>query len=155
MTPEIQARFEQHQLSLPKASTPAFGYLPVTQGDRQLYVSGKTPKVDGVLQHRGRLGRELDVQQGADAARTAALSALATVEAERGLERVVQVLKVVGYVACTPGFDQQSQVIEGASQVFRAVLGDAGAHARTAIGVAALPGSAPVELDVTILLDRA
>lgn len=115
-----------------------------------LFLSGKTPRVDGELRFVGRLGAELDVETGRNAARTAAVNALSSLESEVGLERVERILKVTGYVASADGFFEQSVVVNGASDLFTELLGDSGRHARTAIGVAYLPRNAPVELDLVV-----
>jgi len=113
--------------------------------------SGQLPRIDGRLTCLGTLGADVSVEEGAEAARVCALNALSVLRAELGtLDRIERVLTVTGYVACVPGFDQQPAVIDGASRVLHEIFGDAGRHTRSAIGVAALPRGAAVELEVTV-----
>jgi enamine deaminase RidA (YjgF/YER057c/UK114 family) len=108
------------------------------------------PWHDGVIAYAGRLGAELDVEQGYQAARLCALNALAQVKAAAGsLDRVVQLVRVEGYIHCAPGFRGHPQVLNGASDLFNAVLGDAGRHARLAVGIADMPLGAAVQVMVT------
>ena len=150
MNDEIASRLARTGIALAMPVAPRHAYLPATTSGDLLFLSGKTPKQDGRLVTTGRLGAELDADEGSRAARVAAVSALASLEAEVGLERVRRILKLTGYVASADGFFQQSAVIDGASELFNEILGEAGRHARTAIGVACLPGNAPVELDLVV-----
>jgi enamine deaminase RidA (YjgF/YER057c/UK114 family) len=147
---EIAARLARHAITLTTPVAPRHVYLPATRLGDLLFLSGKTPKEDGRLVATGRLGAELDVAAGKRAARVAAVSALASLEAEVGLQRVRRILKLTGYVASADGFVEQSAVVDGASEVLAEVLGECGRHARTALGVAYLPGNAPVELDLVL-----
>ncbi len=116
--------------------------------------SGQLPRDhDGVILHQGRLGDDVSLDDGADAARWCALNALSVLQAELGdLERVARVLTVLGFVASAPGFVQQPLVVDGASRVLAEVFGDAGRHSRSAVGVAALPRGAAVEIEVEVAL---
>ena len=150
MNDEIATRLAREGVALATPVAPRHAYLSSTTMGRMLFLSGKTPKENGRLVATGRLGAELDVAQGRQAARVAAVSALASLEAEVGLENVARILKLTGYVASADGFFEQSAVVDAASELFADILGDAGGHARTAIGVALLPGNAPVELDLVL-----
>jgi enamine deaminase RidA (YjgF/YER057c/UK114 family) len=115
--------------------------------------SGQLPRIDGQLTCIGVLGATVTVEQGYEAERVCALNALAVLKAELGsLDRIERILTVTGYVASAPGFDQQPAVVDGASHVLHEVFGDAGRHTRSAIGVAALPRGACVEVEVTAAL---
>ena len=116
--------------------------------------SGQLPRdLDGVIVHQGRLGDEVTVEAGADAARWCALNALSVLRDAIGdLDRVERVLTVLGFVACTPGFVQQPQVVDGASRLLADVFGELGRHSRSAIGVAALPRGGAVEIEVEVAI---
>jgi len=117
----------------------------------QARTSGQLPRIDGTLTCCGRLGDTVSVEEGAEAAAVCALNALAMLEVALGsLDRVERVLTVTGYVASTPDFHHQPDVVDGASRVLHQVFGDAGRHTRSAIGVAALPRGGAVEIEVTV-----
>ena len=138
-------------LTLPAVPTPVANYVPARQYGNILFASGQTPTVDGVLTMRGKLGAEISVEQGQEGARLSVLNCLAAVAGLIGdLERVEAVLKLTGYVASAPGFVDQPTVVNGASVLLEEVLGDAGKHARAALGLAELPGGAPVEVDLVL-----
>lgn len=146
----VADRLAELGLVLPGVAAPLAAYVPaVLDGDR-VYVSGQLPMVDGALAETGKVGAEVSAERAAELARTCALNALAAVDALVGADRVVQVVKLTGYVASAPGFTAQPAVINGASELFGAVFGDAGRHARSAVGVAELPLGAPVELDLIV-----
>lgn len=113
--------------------------------------SGQLPRIDGRLTCLGRLGDDVTVEEGYEAARVCALNALAVLRASLGtLDRIERVLTVTGFVACVPAFHQQPAVVDGASHVLHEIFGDAGRHTRSAIGVAALPRGGAVEIEVTV-----
>ena len=150
MNEVIAKRLGDLGINLGAGMPPRHAYVPSTRLGPMLFLSGKTPRISGELSVTGRLGAELDVAAGRAAARTAAVNALSSLEAEVGLEHVQQILKMTGYVASADGFFEQSAVVNGASELFAEVLGESGHHARSAIGVAYLPGNAPVELDLVV-----
>jgi enamine deaminase RidA (YjgF/YER057c/UK114 family) len=115
-----------------------------------VFTAGQLPLVDGILAATGKLGAEIDPARGPELARICALNALAAVDGLVGLDAVVQVVKVAGFVASAPGFTEQPAVINGASQLLGEVFGAAGAHARSAVGVAELPLGAPVEVELVV-----
>jgi enamine deaminase RidA (YjgF/YER057c/UK114 family) len=117
-----------------------------------VFTAGQLPLVDGALVATGKLGAEVGTEQGRDLARTCALNALAAVDGLIGLDAVAQVVKVVGFVASAPGFTAQPAVLNGASELLGEVFGAAGAHARSAVGVAELPLGAPVEVELVVEL---
>ena len=149
MTPEDRLRALGLELPAPPVPVAAYS-LAVRTGDL-LYLSGTTCYRDGQPMYRGKVGRDLTVQQGYDAARQTALNLLAVIRDDVGdLGRIAQVVKVNGYVNSAPGFVEQPAVMNGASELLLAVLGDRGRHARTSIGVAELPGDIPVEIEMVV-----
>lgn len=125
------------------------GFVPLTQTGALVFLAGQVPFRKGELLYTGLLGRELSVEQGAEAARVCVLDALASLRAHLGdLDRIRRVVRMVGYVASAQGFADQHLVLNGASQTLMDVLGDKGRHPRMAIGVAALALGIPVELDL-------
>lgn len=135
---------------LPLPSRPGGLYAPVVIHQGVAHVSGQLPRRDGQLVHWGRVGERVDLADAREAARLCAMQALAALDQELGgLGRLVRLLHLTGYVACTPEFGQQPQVVDAASGYLHDVLGARGAHARAAIGVYALPHGAPVEIVLT------
>jgi enamine deaminase RidA (YjgF/YER057c/UK114 family) len=135
---------------LPQVAAPAGAYVPAVQAGSLVFTAGQLPVVDGRLLATGRVGAEVSPEEGARLARTCALNALAAVDALVGLESITRVVKITGFVASAPDFHGQPGVLDGASALFGEVFGDAGAHARSAIGVAVLPKNAPVEVEVVV-----
>jgi enamine deaminase RidA (YjgF/YER057c/UK114 family) len=150
----IAARLVELDLSLPGPYLPHDPLDAVVIHEGVARTSGQLPRDEsGSLVHPGRLGDELTVAQGAEAARWCALNALSVLSAELGgLDSVKRVLTVLGLVACSPDFLEQPAVIDGASRVLYEVFGDAGRHSRSAIGVAALPRGGAVEIEVVVAL---
>ena len=147
----VEDRLEALGLSLPPVARPVAAYVPAVRTGSYVYVSGQVPTVDGTLAAKGKVGADVTAEQAKDLARTAALNAIAAVRAEVGeLSRVRRVVKVVGYVASSPDFTGQPGVINGASELLGEVFGDAGRHARSAVGVAVLPLDAPVEVELVV-----
>ena len=136
-------------LTLPAAARPAFNYVPViVQGDLA-FVSGQLPWEGDEIKTVGSLGGAVTIDQGKKAARTCALQALACLAQSLGsIDRVARIVKLTGYVQSTPDFHQQPSVIDAASELMVEIFGEQGRHARSAVGVAALPRNVPVELEV-------
>jgi enamine deaminase RidA (YjgF/YER057c/UK114 family) len=145
-------RFTSLGLTLPPVTAPLASYVPARRSGLLVYTSGQLPMIDGVLPHTGKVGADVSIEDAIDLARTAALNGLAAVHALVGLDAVAGVVKVVGYVASAPDFTAQPKVINGASELVGSVFGDAGAHARSAVGVAVLPLDAPVEVELIVEL---
>jgi enamine deaminase RidA (YjgF/YER057c/UK114 family) len=146
-----EMRLEALGLTLPDVVPPVAAYVPAVRSGAYVYTSGQLPMVAGSLVATGKVGGEVAAEQAKELARTCALNALAAVKAEIGdLARVVRVVKVVGFVASTPDFTGQPGVINGASELLGEVFGDAGRHARSAVGVAVLPLDAPVEVELIV-----
>ncbi|NLG46498.1 RidA family protein [Gordonia sp. (in: high G+C Gram-positive bacteria)] len=141
-------------IELPAVVKPVGSYVPALRVGDLVYTSGQLPVVAGELAFTGKVaeGAEglVSPEQANAAARLCALNALAAVHAEVGIDSVVRVVKVVGFVASAPGFTGQPGVINGASDLIGEVFGDAGVHARSAVGVAALPLGAPVEVEIIV-----
>ncbi len=146
-----ESRLAELQIELPPPPLPMATYVPAVQAGNLLFLSGVLPIRDGQLAFSGKLGRDLTVEQGMEAARIALLNALAIAKQEVGsLDRITRVVKVVGHVASAEGFVQQPQVINGASDLLVAIFGEVGRHARVAVGAAELPRGAPVEIEVIL-----
>ena len=150
---DIEERLRGLGLELPQPSAPLAAYVPFVRAGDLLHVSGQIARDDGgVIQ--GTLGQDIDIEGGARAAQTCALHLLAQVRAacEGDWGRLVRVVKLTGFVASTPGFLDQPKVVNGASELMVAALGEAGRHARSAVGVSALPLGAAVEVEGVFLL---
>jgi enamine deaminase RidA (YjgF/YER057c/UK114 family) len=144
------AKLAELGLELPPVAPPAAAYVPAVQTGKHVYVSGQIPTVEGKLLATGKVGAGVSPEQAKDLAERCALNVLAAVDALVGLENVIKVVKVVGFVASAEGFTGQPLVINGASELFGAVFGEAGHHARSAIGVAELPLNSPVEVEAIL-----
>ena len=141
-------RLSELGITLPAVAAPVAAYVPAIRVGDQVWTSGQLPFVDGKLPAVGKLGADITVEQGADYARQAALNALAA--ALVGINNVKRVLKIVGFVASADGFAEQPAVVNGASNLIGEIFGEAGAHARSAVGVAELPLSSPVEIEIIV-----
>jgi enamine deaminase RidA (YjgF/YER057c/UK114 family) len=144
------ARLDELGLTLPPVVLPLAAYVPAVRTGSLVFTSGQLPMVDGSLLATGKVGAQVTPERAAELARICILNALAAVDALVGLDNVVRIVKVVGYVASTPDFTGQPGVVNGASTLLGDVFGDAGAHARSAVGVAALPLDAPVEIELIV-----
>lgn len=144
-------RLHELGIALPQVAAPVAAYTPALRVDDLVHTSGQLPFVDGALSHTGKVGAEVTAEVAADLARTAALNAVAAAAAVAGgIDRIVRVVKVVGFVASDPSFTAQPAVINGASEVLQQIFGEAGVHARSAVGVAVLPLDSPVEVEITV-----
>jgi enamine deaminase RidA (YjgF/YER057c/UK114 family) len=145
---DAYAKLTELGLTLPTVVPPVGSYVPAVQSGNYVYTSGQLPFVDGKLPQTGKVGAEVSPEEAAGLARLCAINALAAIDALVGLGRIVKIVKVVGFVASAPGFTGQPAVINGASDLFAAVLGEQGRHARSAVGVSELPLGSPVEVEV-------
>jgi len=143
-------RLAELGLALPEVVPPVAVYVPAVQTGNHVYVSGQVPIANGELLATGKVGAEVSPERAKELARQCALNILAAVDSLVGLERVVKVVKLTGFVASAPGFAGQPGVVNGASELFGEVFGEAGRHARSAVGVAELPLNAPVEVEAII-----
>ena len=150
----IEKRLAELEIILPEAPRPVAAYLPAVISGNLLFVSGQLCLVNGELLYKGKLGKEVSLEQGYAAARTAAINSLAIIKEELGsLDKVTRVVKVTGYVASDPDFYDQPKVINGASDILVEVFGDLGRHARAAVGVNSLPLNTPVEIEIIVEFD--
>lgn len=147
----IADRLAQLGLVLPEAASPSFNYIPVVLHKGVAYVSGQIPKVDGEVRVFGKVGAEVDLETAREQARICIMQGLACLAAELGsLDRIERILKVGGFVASAPGFNQQPKVIDAASDLLGDIFGQAGHHARAAVGVGELPRNCAVEIEMTV-----
>jgi enamine deaminase RidA (YjgF/YER057c/UK114 family) len=146
----VSDRLAELGLELPPVAAPVAAYLPAVRSGQHVYTSGQLPMLGGRLQATGKVGAQVTPEQAAGYARTCVLNALAAVHALVGLDAVVRVVKLVGFVASTPDFTGQPAVVNGASNLLGELFGEAGAHARSAVGVAVLPLDAPVEIELIV-----
>lgn len=154
----VAARLAELGITLPEVAAPVAAYVPAVRTGRYVYTSGQLPFVDGALPSTGKVGDGEGLVPADDAAhlaRVCALNALAAVQHAVGdLDQVARVVKVVGFVASDPSFTGQPGVINGASTVLGEIFGDAGVHARSAVGVAVLPLDSPVEVELVVELSE-
>jgi enamine deaminase RidA (YjgF/YER057c/UK114 family) len=149
MTNTIEQRLKAAGITLPQPSAPQANYVPCVISGHQVFISGQLPMVNGALAYTGKVGREISADEGKLAARLCAINLIAHLKTACGgnLERVVRVVRLGIYVACTDDFTGQPLVGNGASDLMGEIFGDAGRHARAAVGTNVLPLNAPVEID--------
>jgi enamine deaminase RidA (YjgF/YER057c/UK114 family) len=144
-----EARLAALGLTLPAVAAPLAAYLPAVRAGRYVYTAGQLPMADGKLLQAGKVGGQVTAAEAAALSRTCALNALAAVASVTGgLSAVTRIVKVTGFVASDPSFTGQAQVVNGASELLLEVFGEAGRHARSAVGTAVLPLDAPVEIEL-------
>jgi enamine deaminase RidA (YjgF/YER057c/UK114 family) len=154
MPHDPEARLRELGLELPAVPEPAAAYIPATRAGSLIFTAGQLPIEEGELRTTGKVGDAVSVEEAYEAARLCALNALAAAAAEAGgLNGISRVVKVTGFVASAPDFNLQPQVINGASELLGEVFGEAGLHARSAVGVAELPLGAPVEVELIVELE--
>ncbi|HEX5144560.1 MAG TPA: RidA family protein [Mycobacterium sp.] len=146
----VRERLTELGLELPAVAKPLAVYVPAVRTGNLVYTSGQLPLQGGELPQTGKVGAEVTLEEAKALARICALNALAAVDALVGIDSVVRIVKVVGFVASAPGFSGQPGVVNGASELFGRVFGEAGAHARSAVGVSELPLDAPVEVEIIV-----
>jgi enamine deaminase RidA (YjgF/YER057c/UK114 family) len=144
------SRLAELGIELPMVAKPLAAYVPAVRTGNLVYTAGQLPLVSGNLTVTGKVGTDVTPEVANTLARVCALNALAAIDALVGIDSITRVVKVVGFVASAPGFTGQPGVINGASELFAEVFGDAGAHARSAVGVAELPLDTPVEVEVIV-----
>jgi len=150
----IENTLKEKGINLPEAPAPAAAYIPAQQTGNLVYTSGQDCKRDGVLVHEGKLGTDLTIEQGQEAARQTAINCLAVLKAHLGdLDRVTKIVKVLSFVNSSDGFVEQPYVVNGASELFEEVFGDKGKHARSAISANELPFNTPVETEIIVEVD--
>jgi enamine deaminase RidA (YjgF/YER057c/UK114 family) len=146
---KVEVKLKALGITLPQPAAPVANYVGWTKTGSLVFTAGQIPLVDGKVQHPGLCGSDVDIETAAQAARLCAINVLAQLKAacDGDLDRVVQIVKIVVFVASSPGFTNQPQVANGASNLLVEVFGELGRHARSAVGVAALPGYACVEVE--------
>ena len=148
--PAVSDRLAELGIELPPVAAPVAAYLPAVRAGSLVYTSGQLPTVGDALPATGRVGAEVTAEDAAGYARTCALNALAAVHDLVGIDSIVRVVKLVGFVASAPGFGGQPAVVNGASELLGQIFGEAGRHARSSVGVAELPLNAPVEVELIV-----
>ncbi|WP_166906810.1 RidA family protein [Mycobacterium sp. DL440] len=146
----VSARLAELGVELPDVVAPLAAYVPAVRTGNLVYTAGQLPIKAGELLATGKVGAEISPEQGNELARVCGLNALAAVHALVGIDSVVRIVKVTGFVASAPGFSGQPGVVNGASELFGEIFGEAGAHARSAVGVSELPRNAPVEVEIIV-----
>ena len=148
---EIELKIKKLALTLPEAPKPVAAYIPAKQTGNLVFTAGQLPMVNGELISKGLLGQDVEIDEANKAARICTLNALAAIKGVIGdLDRIKQIVRVVGYVASVPTFTQQPAVVNGASELLLEIFGENGKHARSAVGMAVLPLNASVEIELTV-----
>ena len=151
---KIESQLGKIGLKLPEIPKPVAAYVPAKQSGKLVFTAGQLPMVNGELFSKGLLGQDVDIEEANKAARICTLNALAAIKGVIGdLDRIKQVVRVVGYVASIPTFTQQPVVVNGASELLLEIFGDSGKHARSAVGMAVLPMNASVEIELTVEIE--
>ena len=151
---DVRAKLAELGLTLPLATLPLAAYVPAVRTGNIVFTAGQLPMVDGKLPMTGKVGAAVTVEQAKELAQICALNALAAVQTVAEVDDIVRVIRVVGYVNGIPGFITQPAVVNGASELFLHIWGDAGKHARSAVGIAELPLDASVEVELTVELKK-
>ena len=147
----IEIKIDGLGLKLPDAPKPVAAYIPAKQSGNLVFTAGQLPMVNGELISKGLLGQDVEIDEANKAARICTLNALAAIKGVIGdLDRIKQIVRVVGYVASVPTFTQQPAVVNGASELLLEIFGESGKHARSAVGMAVLPLNASVEIELTV-----
>ena len=148
---KVESRINELNISLPDAPKPVAAYIPAKQTGKLVFTAGQLPMVNGELISKGLLGQDVEIEEANKAARICTLNALAAIKGVIGdLDRIKQIVRVVGYVASVPTFTQQPAVVNGASELLLEIFGENGKHARSAVGMAVLPLNASVEIELTV-----
>ena len=148
---KIEERLIELGIEIPAAPKPVAAYIPAKKSGNLVFTAGQLPMVNGELVLKGLLGQDVEIEDANKAARICALNALAAIKGVIGdLDQIKQVVRVVGYVASIPTFTQQPAVVNGASELLVEIFGEAGKHARSAVGMAVLPLNASVEIELTV-----
>ena len=146
----VRERLKELGLSIPVAAKPVAAYLPASRTGNIIFTAGQLPMRDGSLVKEGKVGQEVTVEEAKNLAQLCALNCLAAVETITRIEKITRIIRVVGYVNGVVGFTSQPAVMNGASELFVALWGEAGKHARSAVGVAELPLNSPIEVELTV-----
>jgi enamine deaminase RidA (YjgF/YER057c/UK114 family) len=148
---KIELKLKELKLQIPDVPKPVAAYIPAKQTGNLVFTAGQLPMVNGELISKGLLGQDVEIDEANKAARICTLNALAAIKSVIGdLDRIKQIVRVVGYVASVPTFTQQPAVVNGASELLLEIFGENGKHARSAVGMAVLPLNASVEIELTV-----
>ena len=147
---DVRSKLAELGLTLPVAAKPVAAYVPAIRTGNLVFTAGQLPLVNGEMAGTGKVGSEVSVDDAKKLAEICALNCLAAVETVADVNKIVKVVRVVGYVNGIPGFTTQPAVVNGASELFLHIWGEAGKHARSAVGIAELPLNAPVEIELTV-----
>ena len=151
---KIELKLKELKLQIPDAPKPVAAYIPAKQTGNLVFTAGQLPMVNGELISKGLLGQDVEIDEANKAARICTLNALAAIKGVIGdLDRIKQIVRVVGYVASVPTFTQQPAVVNGASELLLEIFGENGKHARSAVGMAVLPLNASVEIELTVEIE--
>jgi enamine deaminase RidA (YjgF/YER057c/UK114 family) len=150
MSTDVRAKLAELGLTLPVAALPIAAYVPAVRTGNIVFTAGQLPLVDGAMAQTGKTGGDVSVERAKELAQICALNALAAFALVADINKIVKVVRVVGYVNGIAGFVNHPAVVNGASELFVHIWGDAGKHARSAIGVAELPLNSPVEIELTV-----
>jgi len=152
---KIEKKLQDMGIIIPDVPKPAASYIPAIQTGKLVYTSGQGCKKDGIPVYKGKLGKDLTIEEGYDAAKISIVNCLAVLKGHLGsLDKVKRVVKLLGFVASVPEFDQQPSVINGASDLLIKVFGEKGRHARSAIGTNVLPFGMPVEIEMIVEVEK-
>jgi len=146
----VRERLKELGLSVPLTAKPVAAYLPASRTGNIIFTAGQLPMREGSLVKEGKVGQEVTVEEAKNLAQLCALNCLAAVETITPIEKITRIIRVVGYVNGVSGFTSQPAVMNGASELFVALWGEAGKHARSAVGVAELPLNSPIEVELTV-----
>ena len=151
----IEKKLQEMGIDISNAPKPAASYIPAVQTGNLVYTAGQASKKDGILVYKGKLGKDLTVEEGYEAAKISIINCLAVLKDHLGsLDRITRVVKLLGFVASTPEFDQQPYVINGASDLLIKIFAKKGKHARSAIGTNVLPFGTPVEIEMIVEVEK-
>lgn len=147
----FEKKLKEMGITIPEAPKPVAAYVPAVKIDKYVYTAGQIPFVEGKLKYKGKLGKDLSIEEGYEAAKISAINCLSAVKSLIGsLDNIEKIVKVTGFVNSAPGFSEQPKVVNGASEFLGEVFGEKGAHARSAVGVNELPLDAPVEIEMIV-----
>ncbi len=149
-----EARIEELGIKIPEPPEPVGSYIPARRAGNLVFCSGQGPKKGDEFVHLGKVGSDLTVEEGYEAARVSALNCLAEIKSEIGsLNKIDQIVKVRGFVSSAPGFGRQPDVVNGASELLQEIFGENGKHARAALGTSELPGNIPIEVEMIVSIE--
>jgi len=154
MKTDVKAKLESLGKSLPVAALPVAAYVPAIRTGNLVFTAGQLPLVDGKMADTGKVGAEITPERAKELAEICALNCLAAVNTVADVNKIVKIVRVVGYVNGVAGYVNQPIVVNGASELFLAIWGDAAKHARSAVGIAELPLNSPVEIELTVEVEN-